>query len=69
MSKHFAIIVNSPEEGQVMMFCDYYENMKQYIDENYEEVDLKDYNSILAENMKSQTYKAFKKINKDGSKD
>lgn len=69
MSKHFAIIVDYPEKGQMMMFCDYYENMKQYIDENYEEVNLEEYNDFLAEKIKGQTYKAFKKINKDGSKD
>jgi hypothetical protein len=66
MSKHFAFLLDCPNEGEVMMFYNYYENMKDHIDEHYDEVEYDitgkiTWNAALAEN----GYKVFKKKQND----
>lgn len=66
MDKHFAFLLDCPKEGEVMMFYDYYENIKDHIDEHYDEIefDITDkirWNSNLGKN----EYKVFKKKQND----
>jgi hypothetical protein len=39
MDKHLAFLIDCPEPGQTMMFPDFYENIKEGLEEKYDEVD------------------------------
>jgi hypothetical protein len=72
MSKHLAFLVDCPKEGEVMMFYDYYENLKDYIDTNYDEVTVSPeqlINLAWRHKLNSSNYKVFKQKNSNDNKD
>ena len=60
MDKHFAILVDVPTEGEMVMFLGYYEDSQSKIDEKYEEVSLALPSTPLLDKLKSHKYKLFK---------
>jgi hypothetical protein len=60
MNKHFAILVDVPAKGNMMMFLGYYEENKEQIDEKYEEVSMELPSSPILDKLKSHKYKLFK---------
>jgi hypothetical protein len=60
MDKHFAFLLDCPKEGDILMFCDYYENLKDQLNDNYEEVEFDV--TTLSSNLKvvGNPYKVFK---------
>lgn len=66
MDKHFAFLLDCPNEGEIMMFFDYYENLKDHIDSNYDEVELTEEDKLKwQEKLKDSKYKVFKKKTND----
>jgi len=66
MDKHFAFLLNCPKEGEIMMFFDYYENLKDHIDSIYEEVEISDEEKVkLEDRLKGSKYKVFKNKKND----
>lgn len=67
MDKHFAILVDVPTKGEMIMFLGYYEDNQSQIDEKYQEVSLELPSTPLLDKLKSHKYKLFKQkeINND----
>lgn len=60
MDKHFAILVDVPTKGEMIMFLGYYEDNQSQIDEKYQEVSLELPSTPLLDKLKSHKYKLFK---------
>jgi len=67
MDKHFAVLVDVPTKGEMMLFLGYYEDNKEQMDERYEEVSMDLPLTPILDKLKSHKYKLFKQkeINND----
>jgi hypothetical protein len=58
--KTLAFLVDYPKKGDLFMFPDFYENMKDLIDERYEEVEQSRVSNIRWDaRLQNMPYKAF----------
>lgn len=67
MDKHFAVLVDVPTKGDMILFLGYYEDSQSQIDEKYEEISMELPSTPLLDKLKSHKYKLFKQkeINND----